>query len=56
MGQSKSRRNPKRPTAKPQVSDQAPGEEVIQVNDRYKGGGPPPEGGPRRDAQHQTGG
>jgi hypothetical protein len=44
------------PTAKPQSSDQAPGEEVVQVNDRYVGGGPPPEPEPRRDAQHQTGG
>src|ERR1700687_2531448 len=51
-------RRPKqlRPTAKPQTSDQAPGEEVVQVNDQYKGGGPAPRPGPREDAQHQTGG
>jgi hypothetical protein len=44
------------PTAKPQTSDQAPGEETVQVNDAYKGGGPAPAPGPREDAQHQTGG
>jgi hypothetical protein len=44
------------PTAKPQSSDQAPGEEVTQVNDQYKGGGPAPQAGPREHAQHQTGG
>jgi hypothetical protein len=47
---------PLRPTAKPQTSDQAPGEEAVQVNDRYKGGESPPEAGPREEAQHQTGG
>ena len=41
---------------KPQASDQAPGEAVVQVNDRYQGGGPPPDVEPKRDAQHQTGG
>ena len=35
------------PTAKPQTSDQAPGEEVVQVNDQYVGGGPARE--PRDD-------
>jgi hypothetical protein len=45
-----------RPTAKPQTSDQAPGEEVVQVNDRYSGGGPAPESEPSEHAQHQTGG
>jgi len=30
------------PTAKPQSSDQAPGEEVVQVNDQYRGGEPAP--------------
>jgi len=44
------------PTAKPQTSDQAPGEETVQVNDQYRGGGKPSEPGPREDAQHQTGG
>ena len=41
----------------PARSDQAPGEEVVQVNDAYVGGGPPPEGEPSlTDDQHQTGG
>jgi GNAT superfamily N-acetyltransferase len=44
------------PAAGPQTSDQAPGEETVQVNDQYRGGGKPPEAGPREDAQHQTGG
>ena len=43
-------------TAKPQTSDQAPGEETVQVNDAYQGGGPAPKPGPREEAQHQTGG
>jgi hypothetical protein len=45
-----------RPTAKPQISDQAPGEEVVQVNDAYVGGGPPPANTPDADLQHPTGG
>ena len=44
------------PTAKPKTSDQAPGEEVVQVNDQYAGGGPPPEVEPSEHAQHPTGG
>jgi hypothetical protein len=46
------------PTAKPQTSDQAPGEEAVQVNDQYRGGGPAPSRGVQRDEhdQHQTGG
>ena len=36
-------------------SDQAPGEESVQVNDQYAGGGPPPELDSEHD-QHQTGG
>jgi hypothetical protein len=44
------------PTAKPQTSDQAPGEEVVQVNDPYKGGGPAPDEKQSEQAQHQTGG
>jgi hypothetical protein len=36
-------------------SDQAPGEEMVQVNDQYAGGGPPPESDSEHD-QHQTGG
>lgn len=41
----------------PARSDQAPGEEVVQVNDAYAGGGPPPEDESRQDDdQHQTGG
>ncbi len=37
------------------MSDQAPGEEMVQVNDQYAGGGPPPESDSEHD-QHQTGG
>jgi hypothetical protein len=42
----------------PHRSDQAPGEEVVQVNDAYAGGGPPPEAAvPHENAeQHPTGG
>jgi hypothetical protein len=44
-------------TATPESSDQAPGEEVVQVNDQYTGGGPPPEAEPApEDEQHPTGG
>ena len=41
---------------KQRSSDQAPGEEVVQVNDKYVGGGPPPSKDPQNDPQHQTGG
>ena len=44
------------PTAKPQSSDQAPGEEVVQVNDQYRGGEPAPNMKQEEQAQHQTGG
>jgi hypothetical protein len=44
------------PTAKPKTSDQAPGEEVVQVNDKYAGGGPAPDLEPSEHAQHPTGG
>lgn len=44
------------PTAKPKTSDQAPGEEVVQVNDKYAGGGPAPDVEPSEHAQHPTGG
>jgi hypothetical protein len=44
------------PTAKPQSSDQAPGEEVVQVNDQYRGGEPAPDLQQEEQAQHQTGG
>lgn len=37
-------------------SDQAPGEDVAQVNDKYRGGGPPPSKYPLEDDQHHTGG
>lgn len=37
-------------------SDQAPGEEVVQVSDKYVGGGPPPSKYPLDDDQHRTGG
>ena len=40
----------------PERSDQPPGEEVVQVNDTYLGGAPPPEAEPIRDDQHPTGG
>jgi hypothetical protein len=45
-----------KPTAKPRTSDQAPGEEVVQVNDQYAGGGPAPEVEPSEHTQHPTGG
>jgi len=44
------------PTAKPQSSDQAPGEEVVQVNDRYKRRAAAPDMTQEEQAQHQTGG
>ena len=44
------------PEAKPQSSDQAPGEEVVQVNDQYKGGEPAADMQQEEQAQHQTGG
>jgi hypothetical protein len=44
------------PTAKPKTSDQAPGEEVVQVNDQYQGGGSPDPVEPSEHAQHPTGG
>jgi len=37
-------------------SDQAPGEETVQVNDAYSGGGPAPDPDPTLSEQHQTGG
>lgn len=42
--------------AKPQSSDQAPGEEAVQVNDQYRGGEPAPDMQQEEQAQHQTGG
>jgi|GEM_PF-5500311 hypothetical protein len=50
-------RDSKRPKpAQPAVGlDQRPGEEVVQVNDAYNGGGPAP-GHPTEDEQHPTGG
>lgn len=41
---------------KPVSSDQASGEETVQVNDKYTGGGPPPAVDPSEHFQHQTGG
>jgi len=36
---------------------QAPGEDMVQVNDRYAGGGPPPDLEPATEQeQHPTGG
>jgi len=49
----KPRRRPK--PAGPVGIDQRPGEEVVQVNDPYAGGGPPPDE-PSKDEQHPTGG
>ena len=43
-------------TRREATSDQAPGEDVVQVNDRYAGGGPPPAPEESEHAQHQTGG
>jgi len=43
-------------TTRPATSDQAPGEETVQVNDQYVGGGPPPSHSPSEHDQHQTGG
>jgi hypothetical protein len=42
----------------PASSDQAPGEETVQVNDPYVGGDPPPQEESNRteDEQHPTGG
>ena len=50
--------SPSSPEADPEKrSDQAPGEEVVQVNDPYRGGGPPPEEQHgKEDEQHPTGG
>jgi hypothetical protein len=45
-----------RPTAEPKSSDQAPGEEVVQVNDQYKRGAAAPDLTQEEQAQHQTGG
>jgi hypothetical protein len=42
--------------AREATSDQAPGEEMVQVNDPYAGGGPPPGLVPSEHDQHQTGG
>ena len=56
MRRRKHRAGDPQPTAKPKTSDQAPGEEVVQVNDQYAGGGPPPALEPAEHIQHQTGG
>jgi hypothetical protein len=56
MPRRKRKTNGSKPTAKPRTSDQAPGEEVVQVNDQYAGGGPAPEVEPSEHAQHPTGG
>jgi hypothetical protein len=48
---------PEREWKPPERSDQRPGEEVVQVNDAYTGGGPAPEEEPsREDEQHPHGG
>jgi len=56
VGASERNDNRSAPTARPQTSDQAPGEDVVQVNDRYMGGSPPPDMNQEAHAQHQTGG
>ncbi|HEY8641143.1 MAG TPA: hypothetical protein VIO84_00095 [Candidatus Dormibacteraeota bacterium] len=44
-------------SAKRPSQGQAPGEDMVQVNDRYAGGGPPPEQeSPTEEEQHPTGG
>jgi len=46
-----------KPKSREQASDQAPGEQVVQVNDPYAGGGPPPDADPASEhEQHPTGG
>ena len=57
MTEHQPRRDSKRPKpAQPAVGiDQRPGEEVVQVNDAYNGGGPAPDH-PTEDEQHPTGG
>ena len=41
----------------PKKSDQRQGEQTVQVNDAYAGGGPPPESDPAtEDKQHPHGG
>jgi hypothetical protein len=56
MPRRKRNKSGSQPTAKPQTSDQAPGEEVVQVNDQYAGGGPAPDAAPSAHEQHPTGG
>lgn len=50
------RQAPGAPEGKLVSSDQAPGEETVQVNDKYTGGGPAPSVDPADHFQHQTGG
>jgi hypothetical protein len=52
MAKSERTRRPKPEDAR---GGQRPGEEPVQVNDAYSGGGPPPEQ-PTDDKQHPTGG
>jgi hypothetical protein len=56
MPRRKRHRSEAPPTAKPKSSDQAPGEEVVQVNDQYRGDEPAPDMQQEEQAQHQTGG
>jgi hypothetical protein len=56
MPRRKGHRSEAPPTAKPKSSDQAPGEEVVQVNDQYRGDEPAPDMQQEEQAQHQTGG
>jgi hypothetical protein len=56
MARRKRSHSQERLTAKPKTSDQAPGEQVVQVNDKYVVNGPPPGDAPQPDEQHKTGG
>jgi hypothetical protein len=56
LGYGKGRPHVLKVTLNHSTSDQAPGEETVQVNDKYTGGGPPPDPGQSENGQHQTGG
>ena len=49
-------KEPERKWSPPERSDQPPGEEVVQVNDAYVAGQPPPESEPNLEEQHPHGG
>ncbi|HEX6488728.1 MAG TPA: hypothetical protein VF137_07645 [Candidatus Dormibacteraeota bacterium] len=56
QGKPKAKPTAERTWTPPEKSDQPPGEEVVQVNDAYLGGSPPPEAEPIKEEQHPTGG